>query len=99
MEGLTVYISSYSAHSRKSQVDYKQHNTVYKMIHCYYYTNFHVLVMKNCWDRIVEKEVESEQVKILLDFQTKMDKVLTHKIPDITVVDKEKAWIIYVTIP
>ena len=40
-----------------------------------------------------------EDVKILWDFKIQTDKHLTHNIPDITVVEKKRVWIIDVAIP
>ena len=47
----------------------------------------------------VDKVLQKEDVKILWDFKIQTDKHLTHNIPDITVVEKKRVWIIDVAIP
>jgi hypothetical protein len=43
--------------------------------------------------------VQNESVKILWDFKIQTDKRLPHNMPDITVVEKDRVWIIDVAIP
>ena len=43
--------------------------------------------------------LQKEDVKILWDFKIQTDKHLGHSIPDITVVEKKRVWIIDVAIP
>ncbi|XP_067126490.1 uncharacterized protein [Centruroides vittatus] len=83
-----------------AQTDYKQrHNYVAQMIHWNLCHNYHIPVGKNWWDHKPEKVVENECAKILWDFRIQTDKVLEHNTPDLTIVEKEKVWIIDVAIP
>ena len=51
------------------------------------------------WEHKVDKVLQKEDVNILWDFKIQTDKHLAHNIPDITVVDKKRVWIIDVAIP
>ena len=46
-----------------------------------------------------DKVLQKEDAKILWDFKIQTDKHLAHNIPDITVVEKKRVWIIDVAIP
>uniref|UniRef100_A0A803THT2 Reverse transcriptase domain-containing protein n=1 Tax=Anolis carolinensis TaxID=28377 RepID=A0A803THT2_ANOCA len=83
-----------------AQTDYKQrHNYVAQMIHWNVCLKYHLPAAKNWWDHKPAKVLENEQAKILWDFRIQTDKVLEHNTPDITVVEKNKVWIIDVAIP
>ena len=47
----------------------------------------------------VDKVLQKEDIKILWDFKIQTDKHLAHNIPDITVVEKKRVWIIDMAIP
>ena len=51
------------------------------------------------WEHKVDKVLQKEDVKILWDFKIQTDKHRAHNIPDITVVEKKRVWIIDVAIP
>uniref|UniRef100_A0A803T202 Reverse transcriptase domain-containing protein n=1 Tax=Anolis carolinensis TaxID=28377 RepID=A0A803T202_ANOCA len=83
-----------------AQTDYKQrHNYVAQMIHWNLCLKYHLPAAKNWWDHKPAKVLENEHAKILWDFRIQTDKVLEHNTPDITVVEKNKVWIIDVAIP
>ena len=47
----------------------------------------------------VDKVLQNKDIKILWDFKIQTDKHLARNIPDITVVEKKRVWIIDVAIP
>ena len=51
------------------------------------------------WEHKIDKVMQNESVKILWDFKIQTDRRLPHNMPDITVVEKDRVWIIDVAIP
>src|SRR5271168_1218221 len=51
------------------------------------------------WEHKIDKVVQNESVKILWDFKIQSDRRLPHNMPDITVVEQDRVWIIDVAIP
>ena len=60
---------------------------------------YHLPASDKWWEHNVEKVLQNEEVKILWNFKTQIDKHLAHNIPDITVVEKKQVWLIDVAIP
>ena len=51
------------------------------------------------WEPQVDNGSESEEVRILWDFQIQTDRHLEHNIPDLVVMKRRKVWIIDIATP
>ena len=69
------------------------------MLHSNLCKKYHLPASKKWWKHNVEKVLQNEEIKILLDFKIQADKHLAHNIIDITVVEKKQVWLIDATIP
>ena len=89
-----------SSCSKIAQTDYKErHNKVASMLRWNFCRKYNLPTADKWWEHKVDKVLHKEDVKILWDFNIQTDKHLAHNIPDITVVEKKRVWIIDVAIP
>ena len=89
-----------SSCSKIAQTDYKEwHDKVASMLHWNLCRQYNLPTADKWWEHKVDKVLQKEDVKILWDFKIQTDKHLAHNIPDITVVEKKRVWIIDVAIP
>ena len=96
-ETIDVLVSSCS---KIAQTDYKErHDKVASMLHWNLCRKYNLPTADKWWEHKVDKVLQKENVKILWDFKIQTDKHLAHNIPDNTVVEKKRVWIIDVAIP
>ena len=89
-----------SSCSKIAQTDYKErHDKVASMLQWNRCRKYNLPTADKWWEHKVDKVLQKEDVKTLWDFKIQTDKHLAHKIPDITVVEKKRVWIIDVAIP
>ena len=89
-----------SSCNKIAQTDYKErHDKVASMLHWNLCRKYNLPTADKWWEHKVDKVLQKEDVKILWDFKIQTDKHLAHNIPDITVVEKKRVWIIDVAIP
>ena len=89
-----------SSCSKIAQTDYKErHDKVASMLHWNLCRKYNLQTADKWWEHKVDKVLQKEDVKILWDFKIRTDKHLAHDIPDISVVEKKRVWIIDVAIP
>ena len=86
--------------SKLAQTDYKErHDKVASMLHWNLCSKYNLPTADKWWEHKVDMVLQKEDIKILWDFKIQTDKHLAHNIPDITVVEKKRVWIIDVAIP
>ena len=68
------------------------------IIHWNLCKKYHIPASEKWWENNVKKVQQNEEVKILLDFKIQTDKLLTHNIPDIKVIETKQVWLIDVAI-
>ncbi len=74
-----------------AQTEYKgRHDKLAKVIHWDLCKKYGVQVHAKWYDHVPEKVVETDQVKILWDFNIQTDHVIEHRRPDVVVLDKTK---------
>ena len=69
------------------------------MLHWNLCKKYNLPTVDKCWEHKVDKVLQKGDVKTLWDFKIQTDKHLAHNMPDITVVEKTRVWIIDVAIP
>ena len=69
------------------------------MLHWNLCKKYRLHTSEKWWKHKVEKVPQIKKVKILWDFKIQTDQHLAHEIPDITMVEKKKVWLIDVAIP
>ena len=81
------------------QTDYKErHDKVSSMLHWNLCRKYNLPTADKWWEHKVDKVLQKD-IQILWDFKVQTDKHLAHNIPDITVVEKKRVWIIDMAIP
>ena len=75
------------------------HDKVASRLHWNLCRKYNLSTAEKWWKHKVDKVLQEENVKILWDFKMQTDKHLAHNIPDITIVEKKRVWIIDVAIP
>ena len=86
--------------SKIAQTDYKErHDKVTSMLHCKLCKKYNLPTADKWWEHKVDKVLQKEDVKVLVDFKIQTDKHRAHNISDITVVEKKRVWIIDMAIP
>ena len=89
-----------SSCSKIAQTDYKErHDKVASMLHWNLCSKYNLPTADKWWEHKVDKVLQKEDVKILWGFKIQTDKHLADNIPDMTVVEKKRVWIIDVAIP
>ena len=89
-----------SSCSKIVQTHYKKrHDKVASMLHWNLCRKYNLPTADKWWEHKVDNVLQKEDVKILWDFKIQMDKHLAHNIPDITVVEKKRVWIIDMAMP
>ena len=85
--------------SKIAQIDYKERDDkVASVLHWNLCRKYNLLTADKWWEHKVNKVLQKENIKILWNFKIQTDKRLAHNIPDITVVEKKRVWIIDVAI-
>ena len=88
-----------SSCSKIAQTDYKErHDKVVSMLHWNLCRKYNLPTPDKWWQHKVDKVLQNEDVKVLWDFKIQIDKHLAHNIPDTTVIEKKRVWIIDVEI-
>ena len=89
-----------SSCSKIAQTDYKErHDKVASILLWNICRKCNLPTADKWWEHKVDKALQKEDVKILWDFKIQTNKHLAHNIPDITVVEKKRVWLIDVAIP